>query len=544
MKAKMLKMILPVSISTILTIGMLAGCSSGTKNNEPNQTTPGATAEGAESEKKEPTKISVWTPMNVNAAVTIKSLNEVAAVQEWEKRANVAFDFQHPSPGTEGEQLNVTLASSNLPDVFLMGVKAFPGGVQKAYSDGMIIKLNDLIDQHAPNLKKIMEDNPDVAKQLKSDNGDIYALPHLRTGSYKVFGGMMIRQDWLEDVGLEAPETIEEWEAVLRAFKDKKGVEIPLLAVAPPKLDLMGAAAPGIEEAFGIANDYYMEDGSIKFGPIEPGYKDFLTTFNKWYQEGLIDPDFATNDQKTFDAKVTSGKAGAFFGWVGGSLGRYLPALQEIDPEAKIAAVQFPVLNKGDEPLFTGRSWEWNSMGAVITKNAKNPEEIVKAFDYLYSPEGHMLKNFGIEGETYEMKDGQPVYTDLIMHNPDNLTVAQAMAKYFFANYPFVGVDDDRYNDQYYELPAQQEAVKLYSKFAENTLKVSIPPISLTAEESKEISKINSDAITYRDEMFVKFVMGAEPLSNFDNYVSQMKKFNIERGIQIQQEAVERYNAR
>lgn len=183
-----------------------------------------------------------------------------------------------------------------------------------------------------------------------------------------------------------------------------KGAEIPLLAGAPPKLEMMGPTAPGIEEAFGITNNYYLDNGAIKYGPIESGNKDFLTVFNKWYNEGLIDPDFATNDQKTFDAKVTSGKAGAFFGYIGGSMGRYLPALQETDPQAKLSAVQFPVLNKGDQPLFTGHSWEWDLNGAVITKSAKNPEEIVKAFDYLYSPEGHMLKNFGIEGQTYTMR--------------------------------------------------------------------------------------------------------------------------------------------
>ncbi len=544
MNMRKLKKLLSVSMCAMLVPALLAGCGGGTNNEASPDTSASATDKGAPPASKNPVKITIWMPLNVNAAVTVKNLNEVAATQEWSKRTNVAVEFQHPSAGTESEQLNVTLASNNLPDVFQMSLNSFPGGLQKAYSDGVIIKLNDLIDQYAPNLKKIMDENPIVAKQLKSDSGDIFALPHLRTGSYKVFAGLMIRQDWLDDLGLEAPETVDEWETVLRAFKEKKGAEIPLLAGAPPKLEMMGPTAPGIEEAFGITNNYYLDNGAIKYGPIEPGYKDFLTVFNKWYNEGLIDPDFATNDQKTFDAKVTSGKAGAFFGYIGGSMGRYLPALQETDPKAKLSAVQFPVMNKGDQPLFTGRSWEWDLNGAVITKSAKNPEEIVKAFDYLYSPEGHMLKNFGIEGQTYTMKDGQPVYTDLIMKNPDKLTVAQAMAKHFFANYPFVGVDDDRYNDQYYELPAQKEAVKLYAKYADNTLKVSIPPTSLTPEEAKEMSRINSDATTYRDEMFVKFVMGAEPLANFDAYVTQMKKFNIDRGIQIQQDALARYNAR
>lgn len=224
----------------------------------------------------------------------------------------------------------------------------------------------------------------------------------------------------------------------------------------------MGPAAANFLEAYGITNTIFLKDGKVVFGPVEPEFKEFLTTFHRWYQEGLIDPDFATNDQKTFDAKILSSQAGAFFTYIGGGIGRYLPALQEKEPEANLTAVQFPVVNKGDEPMFTGRSWEWSGAGATITKSNKHPEETVKALDYFFSEEGHMLKNFGVEGVTYTMKDGYPTYTDEILKNTDGLSVVQAMAKHFIANYPFVGEDDDRYNEQYYQYQQQKDAVTLF----------------------------------------------------------------------------------
>jgi putative aldouronate transport system substrate-binding protein len=73
---------------------------------------------------------------------------------------------------------------------------------------------------------------------------------------------------------------------------------------------------------------------------------------------------------------------------------------------------------------------------------------------------------------------------------------------------------------------------------------VGLPPVSLTTEESAEFSKIMSDVNTYRDEMFVKFIMGAEPIENFDKFVAQMEKFNLKQAIKIQQDALDRYNAR
>ncbi|MDO3412481.1 extracellular solute-binding protein [Saccharibacillus sp. CPCC 101409] len=503
-----------------------AGCSGG--GNEQ--------AEGGEDGA---TPISIWASLNTNVSITLKSMNEIAAIREWEKKTGIKAEFQHPAVGAETEQFNVMLASNELPDVMFVY-----GDYAKLYNDGSIIRLNDLIDEFAPNLKKILDENPEVAKQLKADNGDIYAMPHLRLGEYKTFGGMFIRQDWLDELGLARPETLDEWETVLKAFKEKKGVSAPLLYGVPPKMSTMGPAAPNFLEAYGITNTTFLKDGKVAYGPIEPEYKEFLTLFHRWYEEGLIDPDFATNDQKTFDAKILDSQAGAFFTFIGGGIGRYLPALQEKDPDANLTPVQYPVENKGDEPMFTGRSWEWSGAGATITKSNKNPEETVKALDYFFGEEGHMLKNFGIEGETYTMKNGYPTYTDEILHNPDGLSVVQAMAKYFIANYPFVGEDDDRYNEQYYQLQQQKDAVKLFSKYSENTVQVSIPPVSLTTEESNEYSKIMNDITTYRDEMFIKFAMGAEPIDNFDSYVAQIKKFNIDRALEIQQNALDRYNAR
>jgi putative aldouronate transport system substrate-binding protein len=510
----------------LLAMGGLAGCSGSNENAGKEQTDA-------------PTPISIWASLNTNVSITLKNMSEITAIKEWEKQTHIKTEFQHPAVGAETEQFNVMLASNELPDVMFVY-----GDYSKLYNDGTIIRLNDLIDQHAPNLKKILQENPEVEKQLKADNGDIYAIPHLRLGEYKTFGGTFIRQDWLDELNLQKPETLDEWETVLKAFKDKKGVTAPLLYGAPPKLTTMGPAAANFLEAYGITNTIFLKDGKVAFGPTEPEFKEFLTTFHRWYQEGLIDPDFATNDQKTYDAKILGSQAGAFFAYIGGGIGRYLPALQEKEPDANLTAVQFPVVNKGDEPMFTGRSWEWSGAGATITKSNKNPEETVKALDYFFSEEGHMLKNFGVEGLTYTMKDGYPTYTDEILKNPDGLSVVQAMAKHFIANYPFVGEDDDRYNEQYYQLQQQKDAVVLFSKYSDNTLEVGLPPVSLTTEESSEYSKIMSDITTYRDEMFIKFVIGAEPIENFDKFTAQINKFNVKRAIEIQQAAVDRYNGR
>jgi putative aldouronate transport system substrate-binding protein len=540
--------VLPV-LASALVLSLVTACgNSGTTKEANGSAAPAATA----SVSKEPVKVTLWTPMNPNAKAVVKSLNELPMVQEWAKKTNVTFDFQHSSgntPQDDVQQYGVMVASNNLPDSMLWNWNSVQGGTAKMFKDGTIIKLNDLIEKNAPNLKKILDANPQIAKQIKADNGDIYALPHLKVGQYgqyKTFSGMVVRQDWLEELGLQAPETMDEWETVLRAFKEKKGVIPFTLNKSYPLSFADFAGAYGVAGMSTIANasSFYIDGGKVKFGPTQPEFKQYLTTMQKWYKEGLIDPDFASNDTKTMDAKITSGKAGAFYGFIGGSIGTYTPALQKTDPKAKLAAVQYPVLKKGDEPKFVQASWEYDNIGTVITSSNKHAAETVKAIDYLYSDEGAMLKNFGVEGQTYTKADGQPKYTDLILKNPDNLPISQAMAKYFIANYGFSGLDDDRYNDQYYQLQAQKDAVKLYAKYADNAYKVMLPPVVLSTDEAKESAKILNDVSTLLTEQITKVVMGAAKVEDYDKTMEQVKKMNIDRAVEIYQTATDRYNKR
>ncbi|MDF2921429.1 MAG: hypothetical protein K0R57_343 [Paenibacillaceae bacterium] len=525
-------------LTVALAAGMLSACSDNSAEPSPSA---GASTQPTAAASSAPVTISMWAELNANAAAVLSDLNETVSVQEWSKKTNATFKFQHPPAGSK-DAFGLMLATGNLPDVILQNWSWIPGGLSKLKADGDIIALNDLIDKHAPNLKKILDDNPEVMKQLKADNGEIYAIPHLRAGQYgkyKTFSGLIIRQDWLDELGLQKPETMDEWETVLKAFKEKKGATAPFT--------MYKDQIPGYEDflgAYGIGMDFYVNNGTVKYGSIEPAFKDYLTTMKRWYDEGLIDRDFVTNDAKTRDAIITSGKSGAFYQFIGSGIGTYTQALQKDNPKAQLTAVQYPVLKKGDKPSFIKRNWEWDSFGAAITKSNKNPAETVKALDYLFSPEGQMLKNFGVEGQTYTMVSGQPVYTDLILKNPNNLSISQAMAKYFQASYPFIGMDDDRYNDQLYTNNAQKDALKIFSEYGDNATKVLLPPISLTPEESDQLSKIVTNAKTYRDEMVVKIMLGVEPLSSIDKMVEQLKKMDIEKAVKINQDALNRYNTR
>jgi putative aldouronate transport system substrate-binding protein len=459
--------------------------------------------------------------------------------QELEKRTGVKVSFQHPATGSEKEQFNLMIASGKLPDVIESDFTTYPGGPEKAIQDKIIIPLNEVIEKHAPNLKKYLDENPEVRKEVVTDNGTIYAFPTIGIGNTQSTTGFVVRKDWLDELGLSVPETVEEWTHVLRQFKEKKGIKTPMT------FTLSELNVDRLNGAYGIGAAFYLDNGKVKYGPYEPGYRDYLAQLNAWYKEGLIDPDFAAQDTKAKESKITNGTAGAFPSYIG-PIGKYLLAMQSANPKVDFVATQHPVLKKGDAPVIFNAAYTYRGQGSAgITTSNKHPEETAKWLDYLYSEEGHMLKSFGIVGVTYNMINGYPTYTDLIMKNPDNLSVAEAMSKYLRVSSPSPGfVGDSRYAEQYNSFAQQKEASTTFNVYFKNLEKTRLPRVTESTEEGQELSSIMSEIDTYRSEMFLKFVMGAEPLANFDKYRDQMKSMKIERAVAIKQSSLERYYKR
>ncbi|MBO1511446.1 extracellular solute-binding protein [Metabacillus sp. BG109] len=526
---------------------LVVGCSGNETSSEGNE------KEGEEIELKDPAEvgypdeITYWTELVPNVAATSKSLNDVAAYQELEKITGTKVEFKHPSgEGTDiTEQFNLMVASGKLPDVIEYNWRTVPNGPDHAIEAGTIIRLNELIEHYAPNLNQYLNENPEVKKMVTTDDGNIYTLPFLRGDeSLMVFLGMITRQDWLDKLNLDVPSTISEWEEVLTAFKneDPNGNgemdEIPLV-VQLNDFKNIGAFVG----AYGIHAQFYNDNGTVKYGSIQPEFKEFLTTMNSWYEKGLLDPDFAAIDSKLMDAKVTNEQLGSFFGFSGGGIGKYTGLMEDKNPDFKLSPAPNPSLKEGEKAATGHLEHAYSGMhSAAISGSAENPEEIVKWLDFAYSEEGHMLFNFGIEGESYEMIDGYPTYTEEITDNPDGLPMTQALGKYIRASYGGPLIQDKRYLEQYYELPEQKEAAKIWGETAEN--KINLPPITLSAEESEEFNSIMSDLNTYYDETVIRFIMGEEPIDNFDDFVETLKGMGIERAIELQQAALDRYLAR
>lgn len=530
---KSISRILTAVLSSALIISTLTGCAGKSENKNDSANTNAQQSSGNTLPiVTKPITLKYWKALGTSQAKIIKDYNENEAYKELEKRTGIHIEFLSPPAGQETEQYKLLIASGDLPDMIEHHWYAkYPGGPDKAIEDGVFLKLNDYIDKYAPNFKKVRESDKYIGKLTITDSGNIWSFPMIQQEDELPWNGPILRQDWVEELGLKMPATISDWYTMLKAFKEKKNVQAPLII---PKNGYDDHYA--FIGAYGVGAKFFRVGDKVKYGPIEPGFKDYITEMTKWYSEGLIDKDFMTRDGKTTDAMVLSDKIGAWTSSYGAGLDSYILSKKN-DPKVKISAVAYPSLKPGEKVHLRNRNENNKGYDTVITSKCKYPVEAVKWLDYHYSKDGFMLFNWGIEGVSYNKVNNKPQFTDLIIKNPDGLSYDVINWKYKL----HVGtyLRDWRAYKPFSD--AQENAMKVWNEAMYDYV---MPPVTLTVEEAGKEAAIMSEIYTYVNQMVLKFIVGQEPLSKYDSFVSQIKKMNIDEAVSIYQKAYDRFNKR
>lgn len=218
------KIVSALVVTTMMGTAVMACSSPAPQSSSDNKNTPAPQGGPTTYPIKTDKTLTYWMELPTNLTGVKSTHADTPFFQEWQKKTGVPLKFTAPPANQAKEALNVMLASGELPDMIEFNFLDFPGGPEKAIKDGYILKLNDLIDKHAPNLKKYLKEHPEIDKMIKTDNGAYYAFPFLRGDeSLMVYQGPIVRKDWLDELGIPMPQTIDEWTAMLKAFKEKKG---------------------------------------------------------------------------------------------------------------------------------------------------------------------------------------------------------------------------------------------------------------------------------------------------------------------------------
>jgi putative aldouronate transport system substrate-binding protein len=481
-----------------------------------------------------PITVTYWAPLAGDAASVMRSFNEKSMWINMASRTNIHIEFEHPSAAA-AEAFNLLLASGNLPDIIQGGSQwaTVPGGVDNLINDRMILDLTSQVNTNMPNLRKLLNDYPSVDALFKTGEGKYWGFVNVMIDE-DCWAGPIMRKDYLDRWNLQIPRTMDDWYNVLRTFK-ANGIREPLGV----QRDVAFVSYGIFIGAYDVVRDYYVgTDGKIHFGPIEDGYRQFLTTFNRWYSEGLIDPEFASIDDATYRSKAITGVYGAYTGASSQQLENFGVEMMRTTPGSSVIGVPYPKLSTGQTLRFRQKSQDIRSDQSVaLSARTRYAAEIIKMFDYMYSPEGSFLITFGNEGESYTLNaQGKPVSTQLLSNNPLGSTAAMA-AKYMGRTGPFWR---DRYEATFLDFSGIQTPARDVWHNSSNAegIRLSYP---IPVADAQRLSSIMADVNTYVNEMFLKFIMGQEPLANFNTYVQNVRRMGIDDAIAIHNAAYSRF---
>jgi putative aldouronate transport system substrate-binding protein len=513
---------------------------------------------------KEKINLTMFTAFPAGHAAYFESLNDSPNMKAYAEITGVNVDIQAAPGDSYSELKSIIFASGQLPDI-VFSETAQEDAIIYGVNDNLVIPIDDLLAQYGYYTNQWMDQEPNIKEQIISGDDHIYYMPSIDLSLVSSPGcGYYIREEWLDRYNLEPPSTIDDLYNVLSTFKKEDpaggGKTIPLSAPVPIFIinSIMGSF--GVKNCVNMDGIYQM-DGKVKFGPVEPEFKEALKFLNKLYDEELIAQDYLAHNVNVYYANLID-NVGMTWGWAGSGLRTPLLSAGYTAEEAR--NLFRPIAGaKGNDGKY---HWYMTDVGRItlphgefITSSNKYPVETMKWLDYKNSQEGAWTVGGGPKGISWELgENGAPRYTDYIENNPDGLERDEAFLRnggiiWLYTvhseilenapKWPFSREDLNIYG------PIDKYPDSLISKYeATNWLDFDysrqLPPtVMFSAAEKEEIDLILQDLKTFVEEEVHKFVMGMTPIDKWDDNVKQMNDvMDVERLIEIYQNALDKVN--
>ncbi|MCF0128122.1 MAG: extracellular solute-binding protein [Pseudobutyrivibrio sp.] len=544
----MKKRFLGLFLSACMLTGALTGCGSKDASTgaaaDPEEAAAAAAADVGENYdgtislplSEEKVTLTIWMPADANYFTVKNDYNESEFFQEMERRTNVHLEFEVPPSGEETTAYNLLISSGELPDMICMPMQ-YPDGMDAAIDDGYYLDLTPYLDSYLYNYNKVRQTSDVFMKDTVTDSGRCAYINILNTEQQGPWVGMQIRQDWLDELGLDTPVTYDDLENVLTQFKEKKGCYAPL-ALSSNANFFFGELAAG----FGVTGDFINKDGTVVAGFATDEWRAYLSKMNDWYEKGLIDPDFMTDSPFFVDTElVTTGQSGVWY-----SMYTMASLYEMSDPNMVVKALASPKVNADDTVHIRIADTYVAQGGLAISANSENKEIAMKWVDYLYTEEGAALANYGIEGKTFNYAaDGSIEYTDDVLNNTEGLSITQAMI-----TKALVPSQIPSHYDWTRELIlVNDKDIESYDIWAspDHLCDWVMPSgMSLTSEENQELASYYTDIQTYFLEASSQFISGVLDVdgADWDTYMQNLKSMNVDRCVEIKQAGLDRYLSR
>ncbi len=458
----------------------------------------------------------------------------------WNEKLDVNIVIWNIENTRYAEILNLKVASGEIPDEML--ITSFVN-FQKLHDQEMLAKLPEpVIKKYAPDLVKHIENDSLGAFKYAKIDGEIHAIPFIGYND-KFRAAVVWRADWLENVGIKkVPETIDEFEEAFYKFAK----EDPDKNNENDTFGLSESAFSAIFGAYGYIPSYcspihqgkpmwQLREGKMVFSSVQPEVKEALRKLNKWYMDGVLDPEFITGENKGGPVNITHAFAngrigytshGFYYNWAeeNEEVSRNLDELFKSNKDAKLAYGLPPIGPEGIRGVYK-RNAILGSFRAIGKHVESEPDKIGKILEVMNALNGTyeswLTCRLGFEGKQWELVDGKVKAIGKYV-DPKEVaklgghTVLQLLAPFEFMS-------------KYLTKSTAWAIRNQYDKYGIHTELCGALP-----SEGKYLTELDK----IEREAFIAIITGDKPIDYFDEFVEKWKKSG---GEQLEKEANEWY---
>lgn len=480
--------------------------------------------------------------MTSSSALAPDDPNEKLIFKRLEEETGVHINWQNFVGDTFSERRNLAMSTGDMPDA-IMNAGFSDYELLKYSEDGAIIPLNDLIDEHMPNLQNVLEQSPEYKEMITAPDGKIYSFPWIeelgegRESIHSVDNFPWINVDWLNELDLEMPKTTEDLKEVLIAFKENDlagdGQTIPMSFI----MNDSGQDLGFLFGAFGLGDNgnrtVVTNDGEVKLTATDEGYIDAINYANELYELGLMDVEGFEHDWPMYVAKGQEGRYGLYFTWDKGNITgmdddyMLMPPLEGPDGHKNVTRTN-------------GIGFDRSRM--VITSANENLELTAKWIDRLYDPIQSVQNNWG----TYGDEELQNIFeydedAQMLKHLPLDGAAPVELREQTSVDGPlaildsYFGTVTTLPDDAAWRLGLMEEVMVPHME-ADNIY----PNVFYKKEELDDLSTIEADLFPYINRKRAEWISNGKIEEEWEDYLKELDRLKFQEWLEIKQNGYDR----
>ena len=494
--------------------------------------------------------LTYWTTCYTPNYIDEASYAESPFPVEVERQTGVNIEYQIISLENRAQNYAVLLAADDLPDMVTNANAYHVGVFEDAITlDNYYVNLYDY-KEYAPNYFYEVAKNPEDEQMQNSVylSDDVVGLFYCLRDQVYPQNALFVRSDWLDIIGWEASDIVtwDDTHELLTLFKS----QIPTATYPLLVFNCLEAAGNhwNMFDTLAYVSPYGLSMQVDENGQVfacNTTFRDYnlMSSFNAWYNEGLIDPNWGSYSNMTSEG-CNANYYNDMYGYISLATGDIATEGAVLDaPDAEWIPLHDPVLEEGQVLHLGGYSTRVYYGAVAVSTNCENIELAISWLDWRYSDPGADLMSWGVEGVAWEYnEEGERQVTEYVTSSPGkNMTMfllIQCMNTLTDA-----GLD---INSAHYSFPGGEQVIEAYDYLRERNYDGAFEwpsGCSLSNEELNEVMEYQTDVLTYISENYLAFLDGSKPLSEWADYEAGLQSIGLQEILDVYQNALDTYNA-